>query len=162
MELTFRPINESSAREILTWRWPPPYDVYNPRDGETEKDLVELLRPEYDYHGVYDADGRLVGYCCFGEDARVTGGDYSLPDALDVGLALRPELVGRRLGVSFVQAILRFAQKRCHPVHLRVTVAEFNLASQKVFGHAGFAVTQRFVAPGDDGRPYVVMVRTCA
>jgi RimJ/RimL family protein N-acetyltransferase len=162
VDLAFYPIDEATAREILTWRWPPPYDVYNPCDGEIEEDLAELLKPEYDYHAVYDASGRLMGCCCFGEDALVTGGDYSLPDALDVGLALRPELVGQRLGAPFVEAILRFAQVRAHPAYLRVTIAEFNRASQRLFEQAGFTVTQRFTSPEEDGCPYVVMVYTCA
>jgi hypothetical protein len=41
-----------------------------------------------------------IGFCCFGPDAQLRGGDYHEP-ALDVGLGLRPDLVGKGLEVAF-------------------------------------------------------------
>jgi ribosomal-protein-alanine N-acetyltransferase len=64
-----------------------------------------LLRPDYHYYAVHDATGVLVGFCCYGEDAQVAGGDYAAP-ALDVGMGLRPDLVGQGRAHGFLQAIL--------------------------------------------------------
>ena len=72
-----------------------------PDADELARDVAALLRPDYHYHAAHDETGRLVGFCCFGEDAQVPGGDYSLP-ALDIGLGLHPDLTGRGLSHSFL------------------------------------------------------------
>ena len=66
------PVSEGNAREITTWRYNPPYDLYDlePRH------LAGLLNPDYRYHQVLEKNGGLVGYCCFGIDAQVPGGVY--------------------------------------------------------------------------------------
>jgi len=107
---------------------------------------VALFIPKYRYHQVLDETGDLIGYCCFGEDARVAGGDYSRgePEVLDVGIGLRPDLVGQGLGQGFVTAILEYARKTFQPVVFRVTVADFNLRSLKTFQKLGFRTTNQF------------------
>ena len=55
-------------------------------------------------------------HCSFGIDAQVPGGDYSA-QALDVGLGLRPDHTGQGLGVTFLGAILAFAQERYSPTN---------------------------------------------
>lgn len=152
-------MNEDAARTIFDWRYPPPYDVYNPRDEEAAEYLADLLNPAFNYHVALDRAGELVGYCCYGADARVTGGDYSLEDALDIGLALRPDLTGRSRGVEFVQAVLRFAGQTFAPAFFRATIATFNLASQRCFVRAGFRTTQHFISAAAVPREYVIVVR---
>jgi ribosomal-protein-alanine N-acetyltransferase len=137
------PLTPTSARQILTWHYDPPYDLYD----ETPETLPGLLNPAYRYHQVLDRDGELVGYCCYGEDARVAGGDYSRgePEVLDVGIGLRPDLTGRGLGGGFVGAILAFASQKWNPEILRVTVADFNQRSQNTFRSLGFQETHHFI-----------------
>ena len=53
--------------------------------------------PTNRYHGVTGEDhSQLIGFCCFGPDARVTGFAYD-EDSLDIGAGLRPDLTGRGL-----------------------------------------------------------------
>lgn len=109
-----------------------------------------MLDPATQYYAVHDERGDLVGYCCFGPDARVPGGDYSDDSILDVGFGLRPGLTGRGNGPVFVEAIVSFARTALGRRHLRVTVAAWNRRAIRVYEKAGFRTTLTFThsSPG--------------
>lgn len=156
MSLHFQPMDEATARAIHGWRYAPPYQIYD-LAAEPVEDLVRaFLEPQNAYYAIRDEEGEVVAYCCFGPDARVPGGDYG-PDALDVGLGVRPDLTGQGQGAAYVQAVLDFAHRRWSPPAFRVTVAEFNLRAQRVWEKAGFRQAQRF-GRSTDGMPFVVLV----
>jgi RimJ/RimL family protein N-acetyltransferase len=121
----FRRMDESSAREITRWRYDPPYDIYSFDPNAVEQTIRCFLCPQYQYYSVWKTPEELVGYCCFGEDGRVPGGDYTA-EALDIDAGLRPDLTGQGLGDSFIRAALDFARLRFAPVCFRATVAAFN------------------------------------
>jgi RimJ/RimL family protein N-acetyltransferase len=87
---------------------------------------------------VSDHDNQLAGSCCFGPEARVPGIDEQ-PGTLDVGYGMRADLVGRRLGRQFVEAILIFASDEFSPQRLRVLTLTWNQRSRKVAEACGFA-----------------------
>jgi [ribosomal protein S18]-alanine N-acetyltransferase len=141
------------ADQVAGWRYPPPYDTYD----LAPQDIGHLLQPDYRYHIVWD-DEDVVGYCCFGVDATVPGGDYSR-DALDIGWGMRPDLVGQGRGSGFVAAIVAHAAQSYAPPRMRVTIAEFNERSQRAAARNGFTVeTGRFAGP--DGMRFIVLERT--
>jgi [ribosomal protein S18]-alanine N-acetyltransferase len=141
------PLVESQAREILAWRYPDPYDFYNPPDDDhTEHYVREFLNATYQFHGIQDAGGDFVGFCSFGIDGQVPGGNYSF-DALDIGLGMKPELTGNGLGSEFFDAILKFAADNLRPEWFRLTVADFNRRAMKLYRKAGFAYHDSFVDP---------------
>jgi ribosomal-protein-alanine N-acetyltransferase len=146
------PLTAQQAEDIAGWRHPPPYDTYDV-DGD---EVGHLLLPDYRYHAVLDGD-QMIGYCCFGEDARVAGGRYD--DALlDVGWGMRPELMGHGRGCEFVAAIVGFGERSYAPDVMGVTIAEFNRRSQRVAAGAGFTrETNRFTAP--DGMRFIQLER---
>lgn len=130
--------------KILSWRYPPPYDFYNPpADGPREHYVFEFMRPEFNFHAVLEPSGALAGFCSFGEDGQVPGGNYRA-DALDIGLGMRPNLTGRGNGVAFVGAILGFAENNFDPVLLRMTVACFNKRALRLYKKFGFIVSDEF------------------
>jgi ribosomal-protein-alanine N-acetyltransferase len=142
MVYTIAPLIPENALEIITWRYDPPYDLYD----LSREDITGLLLPENRYHAVLDEKSDLIGYCCFGKDAQVPGGDYSQgePIILDIGVGLHPDYVGRGLGKDFVSAILVFAARTYAPKIYRVTVAAFNQRSLRVFRSLGFRQTHSF------------------
>ena len=89
MDYSIALITPEFAREITTWTYDPPYDRYD----MSVDNLQGLLNRDYRYHVVFNGDQTLLGFCCFGEDARVPGGTYSIiePDILDVGVGIHPE-----------------------------------------------------------------------
>jgi len=150
-------MDETSALAIHAWRYEPPYDAYNADPGGADAFVEAFLDPRYAYHTVTDARGDLVGYCCFGLDARVPGGDYSA-DALDVGLGMRPDLTGQGCGSCFLTAVLGFARQAFAPLAFRLTLAVFNQRALKVYERAGFRVVQTF-RRSTDGAAFSVLAR---
>jgi RimJ/RimL family protein N-acetyltransferase len=122
------------ARAIAVWRYEPPHDFYN-WDG------VEQISAVPEGYVSVASGGNLIGFFCFGVEARVPGcqlaGCYA-DDALDVGLGLRPDLTGRGFGLVFVRAGLDYAVERFLPNTLRLTVASFNTRAIRVYEQAGF------------------------
>jgi [ribosomal protein S18]-alanine N-acetyltransferase len=140
---TISPLTAENAWEITTWSYDPPYDLYD----LAPEHLSGLLTPEYRYHQVTDQSGSLVGYCCFGLDAQVPGGDYrqSEPEVLDIGVGLKPSYTGRGYGVGFVRSVLGYAAVIYHPAIFRATVAGFNHRSLRTFQNLGFEIKERFI-----------------
>ena len=96
--LTVRPLERADAEAIAAWRYEGPWDVYNSRPGD-------LLSAEAGYQAVADETGTLVGFVCLGQEARVPG----LAEAegtVDIGVGMRPDLVGQGLGRAFGAAVL--------------------------------------------------------
>lgn len=156
MNWTFAPIDRAAAIQVAGWRYDPPYEVYN-IDGSQQEIIADLTDPQYAYHVLFEPDGSIAAFCCFGIDARVPGGDYAL-DALDLGMGVRPDLTGRGLGEQFARAVLDFAQRTYAPRAFRVTIAVFNLRAQHVWTKLGFTAVHTFKAQ-HSGRPFVILVR---
>ncbi len=162
-DLTIRPATEEEVRELSTWRNDPPYDVYDIGDESVEGNIEYLLGPETQCHVLVDATDDLIGFCTFGSDARVPGGDYGVP-ALDIGLGIRPDHTGLGNGSRYVAAVSDFAAATFQPEQMRVTISEWNKRAQRVWEHAGFERTERFNTPKDfaglGGGAFVVFVRS--
>jgi ribosomal-protein-alanine N-acetyltransferase len=155
------------AADIVTWRYPEPYDCYD----MTGADPDFLINPASGYFALTGwaladgalADGALadgaalIGFRSFGADGQVPGGDYD-DSALDTGGGLRPELTGKGLGREAIGTGLEFGRRRFGPAAFRVTVASFNLRARKVVQSLGFRPAGSFAA-STDGRSYEVLIR---
>ena len=157
MPLSFHPLTEGEARDILDWHYPSPYDIYDAPPDRAQASLRSLLDPANAYFGISNMQGELQAFCCFGPDARVPGGDYST-EALDVGLGLRPDLAGQGRGSEFVQALLDFASGEFLPAAFRVTVAQFNERALRVWEKAGFVRCRAF-RRDRDGLAFALLVK---
>lgn len=146
------PLTLEHAEDIATWRYDPPYDVYDMAGVNP----YELLDPEVGYHAVM-AEDRLVGFRSFGTDGQVPGWRYD-DSALDTGGGLRPELTGQGLGRPVIAAGLAFGRARFAPVAFRVTVASFNARALHAVESLGFERVGSFKA-SRDARHFDVLVR---
>jgi [ribosomal protein S18]-alanine N-acetyltransferase len=140
-----RPLTRDDADAIATWRYPEPYSTY---------DVAEVITAARGFWSVF-RDEELVGYCCFGYEARVPGVDEE-EDTIDVGYGMRPDLMGRGSGHAFVSAICNFAVSTFSPLRLRVLVLDWNRRSRKVAEDTGFEIQGS--VPSEEGE-FVVLVR---
>lgn len=156
--LTFHPLAREHALAILNWRYPPPYDFYN-FDAETHQaDLDYLINPQNAFYALLNQRRILEGYCSFGLDGQVPGGHYSA-EALDLGMGIRPDLVGQGLGKHYAQAVARYGLNQSGAKQLRVTIAAFNQRAQAIWIQLGFKLREKFTKT-DSEEEFVVM--TCS
>jgi [ribosomal protein S18]-alanine N-acetyltransferase len=140
-----RPLSEADAEAVATWRYPGRYSTY---------DVGEIVTPVRGSWAVAQRD-ELVGYCCFGPEARVPGIDEE-EGTLDVGYGLRPDLCGRGVGPAFVTAILDFAVAEFSPQRLRLLILSWNERSRRVAEVLGFEHDR--TVRSDEG-DFLVMLR---
>jgi RimJ/RimL family protein N-acetyltransferase len=125
-----RDLTAADLVDIAGWRYDDRWAVYD-SDGP--------LDPELGYWAVVEGsreNERLVGFGCLGEDARVPG----LPEVagvLDVGVGMRPDLVGQGRGPEFATAVLDFARDR-GATRLRAVVQQWNIRSLRLVERLGF------------------------
>ena len=156
-----RPLEEHQARDILSWEYPFPYDFYNPSvDAYHDHYVKQFLNPALNFHAVIDARGTMIGFCSFGSDGQVLGGDYD-DEALDIGVGMRPASTGQGQGAAFFGAILGFALDSLSPEFLRLTVAKFNQRALKLYENFDFEIKSEFFEHSTDV-PYLILVRAAA
>ncbi len=149
MTLSLAPMTTAFAEEVATWRYDPPYDVY---DGD-ERAVVTMC--DGNHLAILD-DGRFVGYVEVGDEARVPGGPPGADGVTDVGMGLHPRCLsaglGKRAGSLAIEA-LRLAGH----VALRASVLATNERSVRLAETLGFTRTGDFCDP--QGRAFVVLER---
>ncbi|MHB9144295.1 MAG: GNAT family N-acetyltransferase [Symbiobacteriia bacterium] len=130
MRFTIVPMNDAYARTVAGWHYEGVYGFYDLK--QDPEDLAELLDPkswEDTYVAALDEGRELVGF--FGFESR--------GDMVTLGVGLRPDLTGRGLGLSFLEAGLQYARDRYHPKTFRLVVAAFNQRAIRLYERAGFA-----------------------
>ena len=101
------PMTQELAEEIAAWEYPGEYAVYNREQDAALDDLLDGSS-----YAVRNIAGDLVGFYQFGKEARVPAEEGAYPDGpLDMGLGLRPDLCGLRLGQPFAEAGMKFARE---------------------------------------------------
>ena len=150
--LRVAPLTREHADDLVTWRYQPPYDVYDLVRATPE----ELLDPAAGFHALL-AGEELVGFRSYGADGQVPGWDYD-DAALDTGGGLRPSLTGQGLGCAAIAAGLAHGRVAYAPDAFRVTVAAFNTRALRTVESLGFARVGSFAAR-TDGSEFHVLVR---
>ncbi|NER84315.1 MAG: GNAT family N-acetyltransferase [Leptolyngbya sp. SIO1D8] len=151
------PIEKEHALTVLCWCYPSPYDCYNFDPRTFQSDLSYLLDAGNAFFVILHPLGGLEGYCSFGRDGQVPGGNYS-DEALDIGMGIRPDLIGQGRGVLYAQAVANYGVNRYRTQQLRVTIAAFNKRAQRVWEKLGFEPVERFIKIASD-QEFVILVR---
>ncbi|PWT92612.1 MAG: N-acetyltransferase [Blastocatellia bacterium] len=149
-------MDETHARQVLSWRYEGDYSFYNPRPEDFDQDLKSLTDQSNHYFAATNEDSVLVCYYCFGAEARVVGGDYSI-EATDIGAGMRPDLIGKGLGARFILAGMEFGRSRLGARKYRATIASFNARALRACARIGFVSAARF-RRNIDGQEFLIMV----
>lgn len=157
MELTIKPITADQVRALIAWEYAGPYAIYNMSAAEGEYEESYFLDADNGYLAIMEEQGEFLGFCNYGKEARVPGGDYSSA-AIDIGMGMRPDLTGQGKGALYAAAVFEFAQREYPSLRQRVTIAEFNKRAQQLCRKFGFVQVARF-EDERNGRPFIVMVR---
>ncbi|WP_400243914.1 GNAT family N-acetyltransferase [Niallia sp. JL1B1071] len=152
MSYSLQKMTEQAAREILSWTFLPPYDLYN--SEVSEEALQEFA--ENPYYTLYK-EGEVVGFYCTGYAAQVPIGYFfqAYPEGyLDIGLGMRPDLTGQGQGPGFLKFIIDSLEMN-QP--LRLTVAAFNKRAIALYEKFGFRKIFAFTNANDV--EFLVMTR---
>ena len=155
MKIEYRPAEKKHARVFVNWQYKPPYDIYNCPPEEIGEAVQYNIDPANNVCAMLDQNEELIGYCSYGKDAQVPGGDYS-EEALDIGLMIKPELTGQGMGSNFASEVIQNGIDKYAPEKLRVTIAAFNKRAMRVWEKNGFQQTQNFIRDGD-GMEFIIM-----
>jgi len=140
------------ARIISGWKYGGIYSIYD----ESEENIDDFMNGS---HFAYvDADQELVGYFCFGKDARIPTVEQNVydDDFIDVGLGLKPDLCGNNLGLTFLNKGMQYARDLYDTSNFRLTVAAFNERAIKVYERAGFCL-EREVTHLQSNQKFLIM-----
>jgi ribosomal-protein-alanine N-acetyltransferase len=148
-------MSQAFAAQVVTWRYPPPYDTYDMVDADPDV----LADPASGFHALVEGD-ELIGFRSFGDDGQVPGGPYASAapaghTVLDTGGGLRPDLTGQGLGRKAIATGLSFAMHAYAPDVFRATVAAFNARAHRVVESLGF-VRDAGCEASADGRAFVI------
>lgn len=157
LHISYRPAEKRYAREFVNWKYDSPYDIYNCPPDEVDSAVQYNIDPKNNVYAMFDQGDDLIGYCSYGQDAQVPGGDYS-EEALDIGMMIKPKLTGRGLGAGFAEDVIKNGVGKYAPKKLRVTIVAFNKRAMRVWEKEGFQQTQSFERDSD-GMEFVVMIK---
>lgn len=154
MRISFTPLKRKHAEEIVSWRYQPPYDVYDYRD-QCPRAAIEYLTDTKNQFFAVLRDAELIAFRSFGPDGRVPGGEYD-ERHLDTGGGLRPDLTGQGLGAEVVRMGIDFGAREFETDRFRVTIAAFNKRALRVCRRLGFTESARFRRTSDE-QQFVVL-----
>jgi [ribosomal protein S18]-alanine N-acetyltransferase len=149
MPFHFESLRWSDARVISRWHYDGIYAFY-------DQSILPMLSLT-----LFQAPLRMVGLEAFAVLDAANGvgepsGIFTFTQrgtAIEIGLAMRPDLTGRGMGLTFVEAGIAFARDRYAPTRFTLDVATFNERARRVYERAGFRPLETFTRRVR-GRPY--------
>ena len=142
MQLNVIKLTEAHCKEICSWRYPEPYDIYNWPAWEV------MLAEELQFADPSIRDAQFAGVVQLGDTqtAELLGYVQYFPmeGLTRLGVGLKPSLCGQGLSALFMNAILLEAQLR-NPTHeIDLEVHTWNKRAQKTYVKAGFVCADEY------------------
>lgn len=152
VRLADRAFTPDEARVVISWAYDPPFDLYDLSRNDAVALLLARDERGHGYYPVLQGDDVIVGFVCFGAEARVSGQDEQI-GTCDVGAGLAPDRLSEGIATSLMPAAVHFAVDRFGAHLIRAAVAAFNDRSLRLCTSAGFRRVRDFLGPA--GRPFV-------
>jgi ribosomal-protein-alanine N-acetyltransferase len=139
--------------DAARWRYGGRWSVYDHR-ADHEAPITRRAVVSAD-------DGRVVGFYCVGEDARVPG--LAADGAVtDLGVGMAPDLVGQGRGEAFARAVLDDVRRILPDNPLRAVIQSWNTRSLRLAHQMGFeAVGEHRVTRDGSDVGYTVLILPC-
>ena len=119
-------ISEAAVKDICSWKYPPPYNVYNCEYDEVSGSMLE--------------EEKCKNYLCFWENDTLNAyiNIYCKNDKFFLGIGLSPEKCGKKLGKVYLLQGISEAKKRYPNKTIWVQVRSWNQRAIKCYKSCGF------------------------
>ena len=131
-EIHLERFSTADAEAVLGWRYAGDFASYD-LSSDDESCFAD---PNSEYLAIR-CELELIGFICLGAEARVAG-MIEDSELLDVGVGIRPDLVGRGESQHLMPAIVSLLDERTGQIALRAVVKAWNRRAQRAAEHAGF------------------------
>ncbi len=133
--MIYRHMDEKTAKQICSWRYEAPYDVYNYMSYE------EAIQSKA---AILDCD-RAENYLCFWKDDCLVAyiSIFLNTDKVFLGIGVAPELCGKALGKVCLNQGIREAQKKHPDRELWIQVRSWNERAIRCYKSCGFTENSR-------------------
>lgn len=148
MKITdIKPMNVEAAKQICSWRYEPPYDVYDYLSYEAAlNEQVAITKTE-------NADNNL----CFWNDMTLVAytSIISKDEKLYIGIGVAPQFCGQALGKIYLNQTIIECKRRCPDKEIWVQVRSWNERAINCYLQSGFVekyrdtITDRFNKTAD-------------
>ncbi|MCA1055820.1 GNAT family N-acetyltransferase [Rossellomorea aquimaris] len=131
MKFTFRPLNQETLKEIDSWNY----------GGFVEEVLMNPYFDSFSKTGKFIGPGGCDGFAAAVDHETVGLFEFNQHGStLEIGLALRPDLIGKGLGVEYVQQGIAFGVQHYHEKISKITLSvdAHNKAALRVYEKTGF------------------------
>ena len=118
-------MNTAAVKEICSWQYPSPYDVYNYMSfDEAAKSNSPLLKSE-----------NKNNYICFWEDGTLTAyiNIYKKNEMVFLGIGLSPDFCGKGYGKTYLKCGLETVSKRYPNSKILIQVRSWNVRAIKCY-----------------------------
>jgi [ribosomal protein S18]-alanine N-acetyltransferase len=142
MNLEWRPMTQSEAEEIASWKYPAPYDFYDmTADEEDYEQFIHPYKRSPHTYSVFEK-GELMGFLTV---------EPSENHSVDLSFGMCPNRTGKGEGQMFLEQCLSFAAKEYEEDHFTLAVATFNKRAIAVYERAGFIRKHTFIQETNGG-----------
>ncbi|SDQ24210.1 GNAT family N-acetyltransferase [Carnobacterium viridans] len=131
-------LSQQNAMKIADdWKYDGEYSFYDmTEDPEDYEEIISPLLRENNYFQVIKNE-EFFGFFVLEQTV----------DTVDMGVGIKPELTGNRLGVQFISLILNYIKENYSVTTVRLGVAKFNIRAQIVYEKVGFTKTREYQQP---------------
>lgn len=131
-------LTTENAKEICTWAYTSPYDVFNwPCWEETIKAgeaLADEEKREKNFCGVFDENDDFCGFVEF----------ILTSNGIRLSLGLKPTLCGKGIGQKLMEIVIDEARKRTSSGEIDLEVLSWNERAFKTYLKSGFEVIDTY------------------
>ncbi len=131
IQFQFRPMRLRDALAASRWRYPEEYAIYDL--SLVALVFYALMRAPLQALGVYPLAVAIPGDPFIGVFSLIKRGKD-----VEIGVGMRPDLMGQGLGLALMSQGMDYARKRLHPATFSLDVATFNRRAITVYERAGF------------------------
>jgi ribosomal-protein-alanine N-acetyltransferase len=136
MSIRIVSMDSEHASEILGWHYPGHLSFYDlGNDPEDIREILDHRRYGVNLFSAVDEQGELIGELTLNQSG----------DEMEMGVGLRPDLVGKGLGKELMEKGMEFARNMSRFDRFTIRVWKLNGRAIRLYQEAGFEIEKEYL-----------------